>query len=264
VDVRTRSQSPGIFKETPGRCGVGKRRSASAGFTPAALTGLVLWLNPEKGLYKDTALTQASTANDDLIAGWQDQSGTNHHATQGTSGRLPVRKNAQINGKPALYFDATNDRLEFNVGSLSDCTAFVVATFAVDPGNEHAGFLGGNTSNYPRWCYTGMTTMNIYDGSASGGTSKTVPTVVLNTYNVHALDTNGTTARYYRDGTLLATQTSVSGPWPWTTIGSRQTSPSNPLNGYVAEVIIYDNVLADSDRSKVTAYLGAKFGLTVA
>ncbi len=40
-------------------------------------------------------------------------------------------------------------------------------------------------------------------------------------------------------------------------------TPATPFVGYIAEVIVYDGVLKDSDRKSVEAYLGKKYGIKV-
>jgi len=90
---------------------------------------------------------------------WKDQSGNANHAEQTAQGSQPQIHSGTVNtdlltenGKPALDFDGTNDRLTFlnsglDIGSLSSC---VVGKF--NSLNQTAGMmqLSGASSN-KRW-----------------------------------------------------------------------------------------------------------------
>jgi hypothetical protein len=47
-----------------------------------------------------------------------------------------------------------------------------------------------------------------------------------------------------------------------TAIGSYRTNTGNHLNGYIAEIVVFDSALSTSDRARVEAYLAAKWGIT--
>jgi hypothetical protein len=100
---------------------------SSAPFTPLKIPNLVLWFDASRitGLNDSDPLTQ-----------WDDGSGLSNHATQATAGNKPLYLTAQVNGRPAVSFDGTNDFLSISTVSLFKnigvCTVYAVtATGAI-------------------------------------------------------------------------------------------------------------------------------------
>lgn len=83
--------------------------AAGSGFVPTDITGCVLWLDGSD----DDVFTYSSGV---IVSQWDDKSGEDNHATQGTAAYQPSRS-ATINGRSAVTFDATNDNM---VGVLAE------------------------------------------------------------------------------------------------------------------------------------------------
>jgi hypothetical protein len=86
---------------------------------PPPATNLVLWLEADVGLFKDTAGTTPATADGDLVALWKDQSGLVNDVIQATSGNRPVLKLAILNGKPVLRFVRASSQSMATTGSVA-------------------------------------------------------------------------------------------------------------------------------------------------
>jgi hypothetical protein len=59
-------------------------------------TGLLLWLKPETGLYKDAGVTPVS-ADGDEVQQWNDQSGNGFHGTSTAAGHIPHYRTSEQN-----------------------------------------------------------------------------------------------------------------------------------------------------------------------
>ncbi len=87
-----------------------------------------MWVMGEVGLYDATSGGSVVTADEALIARWEDQSGNARHLTQGTSGSRPkydAVKGHVVDPMPDLrYFDSaasfTVDRRDFSVFFLQE------------------------------------------------------------------------------------------------------------------------------------------------
>ena len=83
-------------------------------------TSNILWL-------KADAIT---TLNDnDPVAIWADDSGNSYNLTQGTTANQPTYQTNEINGKPIIRFDGSNDNLmrkPFSGFATTQITAIVV------------------------------------------------------------------------------------------------------------------------------------------
>ncbi len=71
----------------------------------------------------------------------------------------------------------------------------------------------------------------------------------------------------YNNGSLIAHDTNrpplVTDPSNRLTIGHYQVGSTGYFDGQIAEILIYDTALSDSDRQWVADYLGDKYGLAV-
>ena len=81
--------------------------SAPAGFSPADITGLKLWLDAT-GVNGDGQADQI--ANGTEVTSWTDKAGGDHNAS---GGNPPTYSSTGLNWKPALRFDGSTDWLSF-------------------------------------------------------------------------------------------------------------------------------------------------------
>ena len=61
-----------------------------------------MWLKADANVYSNAGTTLAT--NGSLVQQWNDKSGNNINATQGTYGNRPIYQTGIINGKPAIQF----------------------------------------------------------------------------------------------------------------------------------------------------------------
>lgn len=86
---------------------------------PSTVSGLGLWLEDlyTSSLWEDSSFTTPAT-NGDPVGGWQDQSGSGRHATQGTAGARPILRSGTA--ADGLQFDATDDWMAFAGSALTN------------------------------------------------------------------------------------------------------------------------------------------------
>ena len=248
-----------------------KRASISSFATPSDISGLQLWLDASDAttLYDATIGGSLVTA-DGAVKRWEDKSGNDRHATEATNS--PVRKAAEQNGLDALFFDGINDGLgiQYNIVGLNEITIFAVAKNAgtlddtpiffgnygstggagglfVQLGvNDTAVAVGGRPTNKG----------DAYNTAQSGSESLdfTVATGIVSNGNVSAR-TNGTS---------LATYNASAGNLVGESVLEIGRIPAFSLfyKVYLAEIIVYNFALSDTDREAVENYLMSKWGIS--
>jgi alpha-tubulin suppressor-like RCC1 family protein len=229
--------------------------SVTTGVAPEIpTTGLVLWLKANSGITKDA---------NGKISSWMDQSGRNLAATQGSSGNQPMWIASGPNGLPTVYFDG-NYR-SFNLPNvMSTATAgelFVVLRTEGDQNPPH-GFMrfgSGGTSTgagtdilYP---YQGQITDGF--GSTAVRTIGAPPTPLTNYHLYDASSQPGAWTARINGLVQYTTSTNTVGFTSTPTIGALYYA----FQGYMAEIVIYDHVLTDSERQQVQTYLAQKYSL---
>lgn len=238
--------------------------SAPAGIS----SGLALWL--------DAADTSTLTLESGAVVEWRDKSGNYRHAQQATPGSRPAYVTSAINGLPALNFDGTDDFLATSGFSLSTVSLFVVVT-ARWTVTETAAFAGQNFTSKKSFGRVGSAGFDyiandirgVTDGFNSGTTG---PRAIgqqpggLSNGDVALISTllgaSGTDIRFNRSSIARV---------------SRNDPPSTDSNGFaigrpgagyaaeywngrIAEVILFNRVVDNTERNAIEAYLRTKWG----
>ncbi len=214
----------------------------NAGFQVSDISGLQMWLKPE-------SLSSGS------ISSWTDSSGLGNHATQGTGANQPTVQNSAINGYKAARFDGANDTLGVALGADASRTYFVVTRVNTLSDSSVLGW--GN--NFGRLAaIDGSTTWKYGVNEATsqvnlGGTVTNWNLLTLRLNSASSLDAylNGDSATSFDPSNLITTATNL-------TIGGRGDGGAF-LNGDVAEVIVFNTALSNTDRDKVLGYLSNKY-----
>jgi len=224
--------------------------------------------------------------NGTTVSRWIDQSGNGNDAIQNDTSRQPVFMNNKLNHKPVLQFDGANDRLGLTgTNQMSQISLFIVERpeqGATGP-NPYFPIEFGDNNNSGRF---GLSMQNIYSHNSpdeidpffdpSSWVSAVAPgcaefdlwkdiSVTLNQYIYSTtLRANGVDAVITPEG---STNTSLSFPLGNTTgtgiggIGGIDGESVGQLQfkGDIAEVIVYDTVLSNTDRQAVEIYLKTKY-----
>lgn len=192
------------------------------------------------------------------------------HATQGTTNRMPEKVASAINGKPALRFDAVPDQydaLRSPVAPIGEAyTAFAV--FAPN--------TTGLTERVIMQGYGGVSRLGITNGilmrSAGGTVSQLLPCPPHQPL-IATLRCNGLSSSFYVNGVNLTQNATPSGNWAGSGgvenrviifgAGYGDGALLRPMDGDLAEVMVYNRILSDHERQRVEAYLADRYAIPI-
>ena len=220
--------------------------------------GLALWLDAAD----DTTFSYSSGT---LVSQWRDKSGSNFHASQATVGSQPSRSTFQ-NSRKTVNFDGTNDTVtipsfvsnsEMSIFVVSNCGTSLLIEHSTDVASSATGFYiygGGNGMFLIRrnstYYYLSLTNWLAGGYSIASGVNST-----------------GLDLLTYKDGTQQTPtfdgRSSLSNSYATNTlyIGSRGAN-SLWSTGPIAEIIIYNRKVTDTERKQIHTYLGQKWGIS--
>ncbi len=245
------------------------------GADPSSINGLHFHVKADTEVYTDAGLTEASDG--ETVQQWNDQSGEGNNASQITTVNQPTYETDEINGRSVIQFtpdvDSANNG-EFltatldSLASLQEMTILSVASFdySTQPSSNYDYLYGlGNPSEtskvislsrYPSTnFYYNYYNKGVYNGPAISSGFKIFSQKIENTGNRHF-------AWYDRSSQEVD---AIPGLYtfnnPRITIAKWHPAGTWNLNGRIAEILVYNNALSDSDRVKVENYLANKYAL---
>jgi len=259
------------------------RPRAASGFDPRAISNLALWL--------DASVDSSLTFNGNTVSEWRDLSGNGRHFSQSTAANQPNATTRTQNGRRVLDFDGSTSRLVGNAATLNLARnisamtivavgAFDVTTAPAGQGGRYLLFFSRADNALSARLAFGATA---FTGGIPAGfqlfgrrndadsfqevtsTPNTSPHVFTATGNYGAA-----LANLRIDGTSTATTS------PWLTAGNTPNNDSlavaiafdgssgNHVDGFIAELAVFQKALTVAEASAIERYLGAKWGITVA
>ena len=244
--------------------------SGGAVVTPPPVSGYAAWMDA-------TQSNKFTYSSSNIISQWTDASGNGYNATQSTVANQPTLVASAINGKPAVRFDGTNDFFNWNLGTLTNHTIFMVVRFpstitttsptqtllAKDSTGHYNGliYLGAVSGTYSNERISWLTLYNpsgVYysGGDLASGAHQMNYKFTLSGY--------GSQIRY--DKTTLSLSNVFGGfsstdyPSYYTTMGDGSTGGA-AFNGDIGEMILYTSALSAGDITSVENYLSTKWGI---
>lgn len=248
--------------------------------TVAAVDGLVLWLRADSLITKDGS---------NSVSEWGDLSDQENNFVQSTSSKRPLWVSSVVNSKPALRFDGSDDIMS-SVKSLNltaGSSIFIVAKNRVRKSNNglfrvaaaeigvasdlelfwEAGTIpstGGNfvaTSNRPATGNTGLTFKIDNDAGPISGTYYMVSNhYISNGNHAYYMNSKGMELNYGSAQTMqlpLGTNTAFIGLG----INTASGSSVNYLDGDIAEIMVFDRAVMNSERILIESRLAARYGI---
>jgi hypothetical protein len=225
-------------------------------------TGLVTWLKANDGT--------DGVADGDPVSYWNDQSLTGNHATQAVSSARPLYFSKAINGNGVVMFDGGSRYLDLNLSPISgsEYTIICVAKRSISGTNQ---FLLGVQQSTPTGMHFGYasntfirhfdngTTANFSVLGHSGATE--IPVIMTASFST----STGRALREIRNGATRTASSANLTPMTFTGLGAiGRGAGSTGLNGYIAEVIVYNRTLTSAENRQIQTYLSVKYGLTIA
>ena len=216
---------------------------------PTPTDGLKLWL---KG---DGKLQTRISGSDTFITSWRDSNGSNYAMTQSTEANQPKLVTG-FGNQPMVYFNGTTYLDNANIltgANFADSSATLFIVYG----------LNGTQSNYGILMNTGIGSWWSYGGSGYFGPFvsprfESFPAPMPTTGNHLIKIAAGSDYNVTIDGTNLGSRA-----YSWS-LGSTLTlgkTDTYGLDGYVAEVLLYNRVLSGDEISLVEEYLNNKYGL---
>jgi hypothetical protein len=231
--------------------------------TVPATNHLQLWLRSDTGV-----ATNASGG----VNSWADQSGKGNNAKQTDDTMAPSLVPNAINNLPAVRFNGNNNYLDVadapSIEITGDISSFAV--IRVDDFSNYRSVWGKTVSNLPGptdwYLVSGTGVPLVYRGdgtSANLGNVTADRPVRAGTYLILGFVMGGTTLTHYLNGFAIGsgqiTATIADGATALK-IGSRDDLVTK-MKGDLAELLIYDSALSDTDRNAIFDYLKNRYGL---
>lgn len=229
-------------------------------FTPIQITGIHTWFDAS-----DVALINTSSGK---IISWLDKYNNLIQLSQSTAASQPAYQSNVINGKNAAYFDGIDDSMQANIVNAlgSEITISYVVQLS-NFANKIPFTL--NTTNYsygPDIYFSGgKLAWNTGDSIVNAFSNSAYPS--LNAPHIITIKNSqiSNTASLYLDTVFIGTAnyrntiiTDFSAPRIY--IGNWVTG-SYFMNGYFAELIIYNKVISETERADMEFYLKNKWGI---
>jgi hypothetical protein len=212
----------------------------SSGFSPASVPGLVLWTRADLGVTADEA---------GRVSLWEDVSGQGSDLTQLTAGAQPTLVPDAAAGQPVVRFDGSDDTLLFTRRLTTIRTVFWVASEEPSAPNGYR-YLLGDASAYD---FASGNLRQIWSTSAAAA-------VLNGETRVNGARVDGKTAN--RPTSLSVISLVTTGNVTADSF-SRDRTYGRHWWGDLAELVVYDRALTDSERKSVEDHLALRYGLYV-
>jgi hypothetical protein len=215
---------------------------SAAGFSPASIPGLQLWLKADAGV----------TTVGGSVTLWADQSPNGNDVAEVISS--PTFESNVINGLPSILFDGA--RLDGNDIITAKTIYAVVKGLAYEP-SQYAVIVectGGGL-----YSAISGTDWGSYFGteiSSNDTLSENTPAIIA------SLSDAGSTYSFRKNGSEIIAGSNGEGFYSRSAlyIGNDGVE-GQPADVYVSEIIIYDNLISEENIQKIEEYLNTKYAI---
>ncbi len=234
---------------------------------PLTIDGLQLWLKADAGTFQDSGKTSLAINDGDVIGAWEDQSGNDNDALQSTTANKPLLKLSIVNSRSIVRFDGTDDfllvSLDLDLSASDNLTIFTV-TKPVDTANTKS-ILGNqdNAGDRPG--------LALFHDVSEQLQFRTRQTAAAQTDIIAALadadfvlavsQLTAGTQELFRNGASegSAAQADMTGYDPILSLGVNRSTGTAVYDGDMAEILIYNTALSNSDRGIIENYLNERY-----
>ena len=220
---------------------------------PPITTGLQLRLATDT--IDTTDLSQVVQLNGSTyVKDWLDTSGNGYHAVQATANKQPGLIPNYLNGKPVVQFYGGGQFLATTLPQITgDKTIFIVQRrVGTQLRTELSSTAGGSGMFFSNASGAAVET----EGRLYGGHDLQLPGN-MNKFILKTYIRSGST------GTLMVNDAATSAQIPDSAAGNYTLSDpySFFFSGFIAELLIYNRALAESERQAIENYLSEKYAL---
>lgn len=238
---------------------------------------LILWLKADVGVREGDGT--AAEVNDG-VGEWRDNSPNDNDAENAVAVRRPIYRTNIINGNPALEFNGTKFLDTEDISGIGDDESFIIflvfkqnsfiaggndalGTFIIDRPTATNNLTSFKIINTDKYFYQRRED----DGDNLGGPTSVTPAnttsfVIADYYRHTTSDREGIYLNGAQDIDQACTNGDITGPR--IRIGNHATNiDDGGINGYFAEIIVFDASLSNTERQRVESYLAIKYGITL-
>ena len=241
-------------------------------FSPSSIAGLQLWLDASDSttLFTDSAGSTPATADGDPVGYWGDKSGNTNNTTQADGTKKPLLKLATQNSKNSVRFDGSNDNLKALTGGAdSNYTLFVVnKKLNASTSNLMLFSMGQevNTKRRSLWHFPYFSTGYIaFNGqNADYYATNANLSFVQNVANIAQNKRNGQSISLAKNNNSFVTNSASATLTAHTATSifvGTNNNQTEAYNGDYYEILYYNALVSDSDRTLILTYLNAKWGV---
>jgi len=226
------------------------------GTIPSDISDLKLWLDASDAstLYTDACVSDLVQSDSDQVACWRDKSSMANNAEQADPTFKPIYSTNQLNSLSTLAFSSKKmfvDDLVLN----DDFSIFAVYSASLDD-----MVYGGWPHTLSYYWDAGAPQYIAFrnDGEVGPTISNTLWGETNEQYGLNSTVVTGGQVYEYINGHLLGSD-AFSGNFTISSIG--MAYDTYYMSGYIAELVVYDNNLSDSERVELETYFGNKYGI---
>jgi hypothetical protein len=217
-------------------------------FSPDDIASLACWLKAD-----------AISANDgDNVTTWEDSHTSNKDAT-GASGQ--TLETNEINGLPAVRFDGTDDRMDIAGILNNDATRTIFCVARYDTGIAGSDTTWSLSTGTSRIALTGGNI--VYQLDQLGATVPLAAQPAVGEAHHTTIRFNSTTSADGWFNTTGPTNFDPNGNYHSGSVamrlGATTGGGANFFDGYIAELLVFDAALTDTEVADVQAYLDEKW-----
>jgi hypothetical protein len=235
------------------------------GFLVCFCQYLLAALPVTNGLVMHLAANEINGLTDgQVVATWPDLSGSGNPATQATAALQPKYYKNVLNGQAVVRFDGVDDWMYLNENMITagSFTMFVIGKFDRSTGNDMY-LVGGqpSTGGDGRLRIASYLSQNRLSVRVGNAADLFITNVGDRTTYPHVFALNSAVTAWV-DGTNKgnAANTSTLNPSAFN-LGSYGRGNKGWLEGYIAEVVLYNRVLTEQECNQVGFYLANKYNL---
>jgi len=243
------------------RSGPRNPNSAPVAFSPASLSGLVLWLRADLGI----------TLNGGNVSAWADQSGAGNTFNQPTASKQPVFNavDANLNNQPSIgpFSEANLHSLIWagSSGTAPPYSIFIVTYNVTDAVAKYTwATSGANQSDF----YINNA-LHFISGSVDLGTAVGLGFSGKYVMGGDSPITSGTVAVYHNAITAKVTAAVGTDPPDLFNFGQRRIGrySETPANfawpGTIAEIVAVNHIATLAERTQIMNYIGTRYAITI-
>lgn len=204
------------------------------------------------------SITIAHSSNS--VSQWNDKSGNNRNALQADANFQPSTNTRTLNNYNVVEFFGSNkrDHMIATFGQTLSQPNTIFAVYQYDDIVDDYIYDGLNANDR----HALLIEYNDNDLNLFGGVSLESNVAPDESPHISSAQFNGSSSFFRLDGSQIASGNTGSQSLGGLTVGSRYNKYGN-LDGFIAEIIIFNRLLSSSEVDDVESYLSNKWGISI-